>query len=180
MAKGSTEVEEDPDPWVRKARSTSKKQRKHKLRPQTAPERNAHRQSSSSLSAILSGSTSSTSSSLDRMEYRLSREEPVQPSRGARRLKRKRTAKTDVLSPEREKHKKELKTKTTDASILKTRRWITTSVEMETQEVMADFSDCPDTPDDVSHEVELILTTDDLGWQPGSLIPSCVTAGVFG
>lgn len=180
VAKGSTEVEEDPDPWVRKARSTSKKQRKHKLRPQTAPERNAHRQSSSSLSAILSGSTSSTSSSLDRMEYRLSREEPVQPSRGARRLKRKRTAKTDVLSPERAKHKKELKTQTTDASILKTRRWITTSVEMETQEVMADFSDCPDTPDDVSHEVELILTTDDLGWQPGSLIPSCVTAGVFG
>ncbi|KAI9563101.1 hypothetical protein GHT06_010558 [Daphnia sinensis] len=180
VAKGSTEVEEDPDPWVRKARSTSKKQRKHKLRPQTAPERNAHRQSSSSLSAILSGSTSSTSSSLDRLEYRLSREEPVQPSRGARRLKRKRTAKTDVLSPERAKAKEELKTKKTDTSILKTRRRITTSVEMETQEVMADFSDCPDTPDDVSHEVELILTTDDFGWQPGSLIPSCVTAGVFG
>ncbi|XP_057368038.1 uncharacterized protein LOC130689038 [Daphnia carinata] len=178
VAKDSTEVEEDPDPWVRKARSTSKKQLKHKLRPQTAPERNAHRQSSSSLSAILSGSTSSTSSSLDRMEYRLSREEPIQPSRGTRRLKRKRTVKADVLSPERAKAKEKLKT--TDTSILKTSRRIMTSVEMETQEVVADFSDYPDTPDDVSHEVELILTTDDLGWQPGSLIPSCVTAGVFG
>lgn len=114
------------------------------------------------------------------MEYNLSREEPVQPSRGARRLKRKRTAKKDVLSSERAKNKKQLKAKKAGASVLKPRRSIDTSIEMETQEVMADFSDCPDSPDDLSHDVELNLTTNDLGWQPGSLIPSCVTAGVFG
>jgi hypothetical protein len=56
VAKAPAEVEKDPDPWIRKSRSTSKKHRKNKrqLRPLTAPERNAHRQSSSSLSAIVS------------------------------------------------------------------------------------------------------------------------------
>ena len=178
------DVDDHPDPWVRKARSTSKKhqRRKHRRpRPQTAPERNAHRQSSSSLSAIVSGSASSASSSVDRMEYRLSREEPVQPSRGARRLKQKRLSKTDALSSD-----KSLKNE--DAAvgkrpIPKPRRRGDASIEMETQEVTADFTDQPDSPDEdpaPSPEPKLKPTTDDFGWRPGSLIPSKVTAGVFG
>ena len=70
-----------------------------------------------------------------------------------------------------------------DPSVPKTRRQTSrASVEMETQEVTADFSGRPDTPDDDKpiHEAELVFPTEDYGWRPGSLIPSRVTVGVFG
>lgn len=118
------------------------------------------------------------------MEYRLSREEPVQTSRGARRLKRKKTSKTGVMSPDRaNKEEDESRVSAVDPPVPKPRRQTSrTSVEMETQEVSADFSGRPDTPDDdkPTHEAELVVLTDDHGWRPGSLIPSRVTVGVFG
>jgi co-chaperonin GroES (HSP10) len=121
------------------------------------------------------------------MEYRLSREEPVQPSRGARRLKRKKTSKTGVMSPEKanKEEEEESRVSVVDPPVAKPRRQKSrASVEMETQEVSADFSGRPDTPDDdklITHEApELVVLTDDYGWRPGSLIPSRVTVGVFG
>lgn len=102
-SQGTATVEEDPDPWVRKARSTSKKHgrevgryggssRRNSSRPVTAPARPLvlRRPSTSSLSAVAySGSSSASSPVIDRLDYRLSREEPVQHSRGARRLKKR-------------------------------------------------------------------------------------------
>ena len=121
------------------------------------------------------------------MEYRLSREEPVQPSRGARRLKRKKTSKTGVLSPDRvNKKDDDSRVLTVDpphSPVLKPRRQMSrASVEMETQEVTADFSGRPDTPDEdkLTYQEELVVPTEDYGWRPGSLIPSRVTIGVFG
>lgn len=195
------DVEEDPDPLVRKSRSTSKKhrvKRHRRLRPQTAPERNVVYRSSSSLSAIVSGSASgSASSSVDRMEYKLSREEPRQPSRGARRLKQKRTSKTDVFSsPERVQVEKQKSVKSRPTSsevdrvnpmekpVPKPRtKTPGTSIEMETQEVTADFTDRPDTPEEeipVQQEAEQVYTTEEFGWRPGSLITSRVSMSVFG
>ncbi len=153
------------------------------MRPQTAPERNAHRQSSSSLSAIVSGSASSASSSVDRMEYRLSREEPVQPSRGAIRLKQKRSSKTDPILSSEKNLKKQEAVVVEERPVPKPRHRVDdASIEMETQEVTADFMDHPDSPDEdpPSPQPKPTATTEDFGWRPGSLIPARVTAGVFG
>lgn len=88
------------------------------------------------------------------------------------------------MSPEKaNKKEEESRVSVVDPPVAKPRRQKSrTSVEMETQEVSADFSGRPDTPDDdkLTHEApELVVLTDDYGWRPGSLIPSRVTVGVF-
>lgn len=138
------------------------------------------------------------------MEYRLSREEPVQPSRSARKLKQKRTVKADVLERPASRNTVVERTVSQDAESgsqpdpvgpkSKTEiqdvvpvpqprlsRQLTT-VEMETQEVTADFTDRPETPenDQSAPEPQLEIDNDNYGWRPGSLIPTRVSRAVFG
>lgn len=166
-------VDEDPEPLVRKARSTSKKKHggkkkiKTSARPLTAPaNHNSARQSCSSLSAVASGSSSMASS----VEYRLPREEPVQVSRGARRLKHKshRTNNINNNNDSLKSHEHEPR-----RPVPAPRRLLAIAVETETQEITADFSLTPDEEDSIDGESPVGR------WRPGSLIPSCVSGAIF-
>lgn len=191
---GKDDIEDDPDPWVRKARSTSKKHSRSKgkrdvklkrssVRPQTAPD--GRRPSTSSLSAILSGS-SSAASSAERLEYQLTSEEPVQASRGTRRLKNK--VNNDVFSFGTSRSKKKMlraESLSTDAApTARPRRLVGAVVETETQEITADFSDVTDRSDDEPDTApaasDRLARIDEVMWKPGSLIPTKVSAAVFG
>ena len=187
LSSGLQRVEEDPDPLVRKARSTSKKKnhatvagrknssKRKAARPLTAPAgHNSSRQSCSSLSAVASGSSSLASS----VDYRLPREEPVQVSRGSRRLKHKSKKRTnhhhnnnnDSLKSHEQSPRR---------PVPKPRRLLP-AVETETQEITADFSL---TPDEESIDGDSAPIPDppqpQYRWRPGSLIPSRVSCAIF-
>lgn len=189
---GLQRVEEDPEPLVRKARSTSKKKHhatvagrknssKKKARPLTAPAgHNSSRQSCSSLSAVASGSSSLASS----VDYRLPREEPVQVSRGARRLKHKSKTRTNHhhhLISNNNNNNDSLKSheQSPRRPVPKPRRLLP-AVETETQEITADFSL---TPDEESIDGDSTPIADppqpQYRWRPGSLIPSRVSGAIF-
>lgn len=142
------------------------------------------------------------------MDYKLSHEEPIQPSRSARKLKRKRTVKADVLerpisrdgSGSQPETNPEIEVKKTESQPVgplpkpRLMRIPTASVEMEIQEVTADFTGRPESPENDEPAspvlessnpcpfpaVQLETDKDNFGWRPGSLIPSRVSRAVFG